>query len=303
MRIDDDVKAVLARCSTEGDALTLPGQLDRATYVRVNRVLEALGFKWERKRKAHTIGLQAGAEEALEAVLLTGQVVLPETFQFFPTPPDVVHRLVMAAQLDAGLDVLEPSSGDGAIALELSRLWKCNVKCIEIQEAKAAITADAGLPTMVMDFLTVDPRPMFDRVVMNPPFKRAQEAAHVLHALRFLRPEGRLISVMSAGIEFRQDALYAHVRDIIAARGGLIERLPDGAFRHAGTDVRTCMVVIPGEAAQRAPIIVGPGAYEKARARAKLATFDRAAGPPAVAAPGKARAVPPPSDFNLTPSA
>lgn len=302
MRIDDDVLAVLARCTTSGQALTLPGQLDRPMYVRVNRVLEGLGFKWVRKEKAHTIGLAGGAAEALEAVLLTGKVVLPETFQFFPTPPDVVHRLVMAAQLDAGLDVLEPSSGDGAIALELSRLWKCTVKCCEIQDSKASITTAAGLPTMVADFLTIAPFPIFDRVVMNPPFRRAQDAAHVLHALRFLKPEGRLVAVMSAGIEFRQDELYRTVRDLVAARGGAIERLPEGAFKASGTDVRTCLVIIPGEAAQREPVIVGAGAYDKALARARLASMDRAAGPPTMRA-APARAVPPASEFNLTQSA
>lgn len=262
MRINNEVLAVLSRCSTRNNALFLPEQLDRKLYVNVNKVLEALGFKWSRKDRAHLIHVAgqplAGAEEALESVILTGEVTdrRKELQQFF-SPLDVVEALVDHGDIEPGLDVLEPSSGAGAIALYLHKLG-CQVRAIELDPQLAEVTRAAGVPTMVQDFLTVTPTPIFDRVVMNPPFTKRQEAAHVLHALGFLKPEGRLVSVMSAGIEFRQDGMYEALRQEIKARGGYIERLPAQAFRVSGTDVQTCLVSIGQVADNRraAPRIV-----------------------------------------------
>lgn len=303
MRIDQDVLAVLARCSTSHLFLFLPEQLDRKLYVRVNKVLEALGFAWQRKHKAHVIGQEAGsAADALEAVLLTGKVILPETFQFFPTPLSVVEQLAELADLAPGQEVLEPSSGDGAIAKYLATLG-CAVRCIELQEAKAAITRAAGLPTMVQDFLTVTPAPIFDRVVMNPPFSKRQEAAHVLHALQFLKPGGRLVAVMSAGIQFRSDELYSQVRTLVKERKGSIEALPEGAFKSSGTDVNTCLVSIDAVGSDG---LMPSRAYEKALENARLGALDRGAGvletKPVKARAAAAPAVPPPAeDFALVP--
>jgi hypothetical protein len=45
---------------------------------------------------------------------------------------------------------------------------------------------------------------------------------------------------------FRTNAAATGFREFVAARGGRIEPLPDGSFRASGTDVRTCVAIIPG---------------------------------------------------------
>lgn len=269
MQIDNEVLSVLERCRTQGNALTIPDQLDRELYLRVNKVLNAVGFTWTRKAKAHLTSAPEGAEGALDAVLLTGEIVLPETFNFFPTPLAVIEQMADLAEWEPGQTVLEPSSGDGAIAKYLAALG-CNVRCIEIQPQKAAITAGMGLPTSCGDFITVEPGDaLVDHIAMNPPFKKRQEAQHVLHALRFLRPGGRLTTVMSAGIEYREDPLYAEVRHLARKRGS-IERLPPRSFKTSGTDVNTCLVTINAEG------FAPPRAYEKALAAARQRAADSA---------------------------
>ena len=68
----------------------------------------------------------------------------------------------------------------------------------------------------VEDFLAVPPAPVYDRVIMNPPFTRGQDVTHVQHALRFVRPGRRLVAVMPASIKSRADkaarAFRAHGR-------------------------------------------------------------------------------------------
>ena len=47
MRVDDDVLAVLSAAEVAGNEIRLIGQLDRAMYNKVNKVIEAAGGKIE----------------------------------------------------------------------------------------------------------------------------------------------------------------------------------------------------------------------------------------------------------------
>ena len=56
-KIPDDIRPILARSTIAGNVLTLPGQLDRETYLRVDKVLKATRGKWDRKAKGHVFPL------------------------------------------------------------------------------------------------------------------------------------------------------------------------------------------------------------------------------------------------------
>lgn len=246
MRVTDDVMLILTNCRTEADKLYLPGQLDRKTYEGVNKVLEAAGWKWSRKDKAHVS--DGGAADALDQIVLTGEVARPQDFGFFETPDVVAGMLIDEADVKPGHVILEPSAGRGALARRVAEIAE-QLDCYEVQAKHCAYlrAAFAGLPVGVeeADFLAVSPVRIFDRVVMNPPFARRQDVAHVLHALKFLKPGGVLAAVMSAGARFRQDRTAQEFRAAVDAGGGYIEDLPDGSFRESGTNVRTVVVVIP----------------------------------------------------------
>ena len=90
------------------------------------------------------------------------------------------------------------------------------------------------------------PKGLFDRIVMNPPFADQQDIRHVMHAATFLKPGGRLVAIMSAGVAFRDDRLSRAFRALLGERGGAIESLPEGAFQASGTGVRAVLVTIEG---------------------------------------------------------
>src|SRR5688572_18523873 len=98
-QIEPHILSILERAITEGNALRLTGQLDRKNYVAVNDVLEAVGGKWNKKAKAHIF--ECDADDALEQILLTGEVITKKTIQqefgFFPTPQDIAHEAVSGA--------------------------------------------------------------------------------------------------------------------------------------------------------------------------------------------------------------
>lgn len=249
MRVDNEVMNVLSAAECNGHQLFLTGQLDRNLYTRTNKVLEAAGGKWNRKSKSHIFATDAS--ERIEQIILTGDVVVPkDDFEFFPTPPAIVSHIIHLADIKDGMRVLEPSAGQGAIAkaahsaaadvmLDMYELMPANNEILHNLNLRLS---GIGEPT---DFLTVRPDPVYDRVVMNPPFSRQSDIKHVSHALKFVKPGGLLVSVMASSVTFRNNKLTTDFRQLIDERSGHIEELSPGAFKSSGTMVNTVIVVIP----------------------------------------------------------
>jgi len=245
-RIDEDVLAVLRSAMPDGNELRLTGQLDRNLYVRTNKVLEALGGKWNRKAKAHAFPQDAG--DLLGDVLATGEYLdARREFQFYETPEHLADRMCELAHIHEDELVLEPSAGRGAIATAVKECG-ARVHCWEVQQQLADELQAQGFNVVQGDFLSRSPEPEqefgYAAVVMNPPFCRSQDIQHVRHAHRFLSPGGRLVAVMGAGVTFRQDRRAREFREWLDSVGGEIKPLPRGTFRESGTDVNSVLVTI-----------------------------------------------------------
>lgn len=237
--IQQDVLVVLSAGRCLGRNFYLPAQqLDRKLYERTNEVLASLGGKWNRSAKAHVFA--EDCVELIEAAIETGTFTRPGDMGWFPTPKDIAEAVAARADIRPGMFVLEPSAGEGALVLEAVKLGG-KVTAIEIDKRRAAKLSNIADVTVVEgDFLAVDRAMQFDRVLMNPPFAQRMDIRHVLHALRFLRDGGKLVAIMSAGVEFRSDTLSVEFRRMC----DVIEPLPEGAFKASGTMVRTVVVEI-----------------------------------------------------------
>lgn len=168
---------------------------------------------------------------------------------YFPTPPELVARMIESARLpEAGpFSVLEPSAGSGAIADALVKeaAGRLSLTLFEVAPQLADILRRKGYDVAGADFLDARPGILtVDRVLMNPPFEKGQDMAHVRHAFAFLKPGGRLVAIMSPGPFFRQDSKAAAFRDWFEAVGGERVDIPAGAFKSSGTDVATVLVTV-----------------------------------------------------------
>ncbi len=244
MKLSRDIVEIIERSECDGNALRLPaGQLDRKTYEAVNAALSAAGGKWDKRSKAHLF--DGDAAVAVEPIILTGEIQKPSNFDFFWSPPAVVDRVMALAKIRPGMSVLEPSAGDGRIALAAIAAGG-DVTCIELQPKNVAKLVAAEFPVVTEgDFLKTTHLDHFDVVAMNPPFSGQADIDHVRHAFAMLRPGGRLVSVMSASVTFRTNKKTVEFREWVASLGGAIEDLPPGSFKAAGTDVSACIVTLP----------------------------------------------------------
>lgn len=255
MRVEQNILEILERSVIEGALLRLPpAQLDRNTYTAVNKVIEAAGGRWDRKTRAHVF--QGDAVDTIDPILLTGEYTLTkQDFGQFDTPEEIALDVVRRANIEPGMSVLEPSAGIGnlvgaiekaggrveAFEIDAKRLHTCKERCILAGGIRLA------------DFLASNPEPIFDRVVMNPPFAKQADITHVLHAARFLKPGGRLVSIMSASVTFRTDAKTEAFRSFINALAASHGHLPAKAFRESGTLVNAVAVSFDISAALTPP--------------------------------------------------
>ena len=161
-------------------------------------------------------------------------------FQLFQTPPDLAARLVAAAGIKPGWRVLEPSAGLGRI---LDALKPCQCGEVVAVEMAANIAGELfnqdrdGVRIVQRDFLTVQPDVgnLFDAVVMNPPFHLRADIAHILHAVKFLKPGGTL-----AALCFDTPHRAAALKPLAATW----EPIAAGTFGKEGTSVPTVLLTI-----------------------------------------------------------
>ena len=245
MKINNNVLDILGNCRVEGNILYLPNiQLSRADYTAVNKVLEALGGKWDRKLKGHVFN--HCPTDDIEAVLLTGDVVdVKKEFQFFPTPRSIAERLCDLAEIDDTVSVLEPSCGNGALADVIWERGPRSLFGVELNVDMENILKEKPYSIFIgWDFLQLEAGEAWDRIVMNPPFSNHQDIDHVLKAFSILKPGGIMISVMSVSPLFRTDKKSVAFREFLEENNAFVEELPEGAFKESSTMVKTCIVKI-----------------------------------------------------------
>jgi phospholipid N-methyltransferase len=162
---------------------------------------------------------------------------------YFPTPAHIADKMVELAQLEEHLAVCEPEAGSGAIMDAIDRAGfnsgrrvalETNYSLYELlQEKYDSWTIYRG------DFLaqteTGTLSPGFDRIIMNPPYEKGQDIAHIKHAVSLLRPGGRVVALCAGGPRQHKE---------LAPLATHWEELPAGSFKEAGTRVNVSLLVI-----------------------------------------------------------
>lgn len=151
---------------------------------------------------------------------------------FFPTPDTVIPQMIRGMGTGT-FKVLEPSAGIGSIA-DFARDMGHDVLCIERHYELCEVLDLKGHNYIRGDFLEIKPVPIFDMVLMNPPFENNQAPKHVRHAFEFLKPSGLLCAVMPGMATRYSESRIKALQDFAEwadNEGAGFEPLPEGTFK------------------------------------------------------------------------
>ena len=249
MKIPDEILIILSKCEVADNILFLPpGQLDRTTYLAVNKCLVNIGGKWNRKEKGHVF--DHDPSDDLDSILLTGETVdMKKVYQFFPTPKAVAEQMCGMAELDANCVVLEPSCGRGDLADVIYAAGVADLLGLELNPDMRRYLDEKPYQTVTgIDFLQfakdAENQNIFTRIVMNPPLSKHQDVDHILVAYELLVPGGVLVSVTSPSPFWRTDKKSVEFQKWVQTVKAQVVDVPEGAFRESGTMLRTKIVKV-----------------------------------------------------------
>ena len=174
------------------------------------------------------------------------EMIGDKSLDFIPTPPELAREVIGRAgisDLPAGARVLEPSAGMGALAdAAVEANPEACLDLLELSPRRREYLELQGYPCMELhgqDFMDYRPGPVYDAIVMNPPFSDSQDAAHIRHAYDLLKPGATLVALMSEGPFFRSYKKDAEWRTWFEAVGGESEKLEEGVFNAASNLTRS----------------------------------------------------------------
>lgn len=154
------------------------------------------------------------------------------------TPPELAKELVALAGVRKDSRVLEPEAGFGNIA-DVAKEVTDHVDCIERMTDFCEILKLKKHNVIGNDLLTAETAPIYDAVVMNPPF--SEECEHIKRAFDFLRPGGSLVAVCSSSIQWKSTRKYEQFRDWLSEHTHSIDEC--GA-KFEMTGVHTVVLVV-----------------------------------------------------------
>jgi hypothetical protein len=196
---------------------------------------------------------------------------------FFPTPSPIVKWMLQCADIQPGDRVLEPSAGKGNIADLVRDLYPgAQLDGIECNYTLRGILIYKGHHLIAGDCLEVR-NPIYNVIVMNPPFEKLADIDHVTHAYENLLADGgRLVSIMGESAFFRSDNKAMVFRQWLQEVGGSVFDIPAGAFKESGTGVKTRMIVVDKPPSSTAP---APDQGQDEAMQADIETFVEALSP------------------------
>lgn len=242
--VADNVIEILKQGSITDKVFFLPDvQIERSLYESVNKVLVALGAKWNKKSKGHIFEYDIASE--LNNVFKTGIATdWKKSTDFFYTPDVVVNEMLgqLPLPINKKFKVLEPSAGQGHILDILKENFSnAEIICIEKNPMHCEKLIEKGYSPVNDDFLNIAPC-LVDVVLMNPPF--SEEMEHIKHAFDFLDEDGILITIASAMILDRTTKQGKAFKQWYNDVQGYDYLLPTNSFKESGTGVNTKMLII-----------------------------------------------------------
>ena len=180
---------------------------------------------------------------------------------FYPTPKNLIDKMLSGVALNTVRTVLEPSAGKGDIVDVVANRMKMmnghgrwendkyipDIDTIEINPDLRHVLTGKSYRVVHDDFLTYDTYKHYDLIVMNPPF--AQGEKHLEKALEVQKDGGAIVCILNAEtIRNPNNLTRVRVNGMLEQYGASIEYLSDEfrqAERKTGVEIALIKVSIP----------------------------------------------------------
>jgi len=250
-KVSNEAIKVLSDCEIVGNKIFITNpNLDRKLYLEVNKILENISGKWDKKSKSH-IFLDS-PEKYIDNVILTGDYVnFNKEFQFFPTPKSVIEKMLSKVEINKDSEILEPSAGNGNILKELIKYNPKSVVAVEIQNKflenlNQVTRAFKDSLIIIDDFMNIDFNDLsnvrFNTIIANPPFTKQQDIKHFIKMFQLMNIGDQIVCILSSSSQFRTDKKSNIFNRILSVNLADVEVLNDKEFKESGTNVSTIMV-------------------------------------------------------------
>lgn len=234
IQVNHIVSNALANIGEDG-YLRIDEKLPLSEFAKVKHLLESLGAIWT-SGKVQGYIFNEKTKAYFQEYLKSGKLPDLNPLDYYPTPKEIVSQLSKIINPKNKKRILEPSAGDGAIAVSL-RNKNPNVDVIELDDNRRSMLREQGFNVIGDDFLAYNGANKYDAIYMNPPFTGAEK--HIEKAFSLLEEGGEMVAVLPSSVEFAKE--FENVRNMPGFR---IEKLDGGAFKESGTNVNTCIVYI-----------------------------------------------------------
>lgn len=190
-------------------------------------------------------------DDVTETDLRSQSGALCKDLQFYATPQAVYREATRQTHIGPDSYVLEPSAGEGGMALEMLKAG-AKVDAVEVSgeranKLRAMARNHPKLSVQQQNFLRMPARPVYSHVIMNPPFYGTHWMQHVMHAWEFLKPGGTLIAILPATAEIgetrKHKAFRKWMKDKSTWRACFYD-LPLESFASSGTRVSTVYITL-----------------------------------------------------------
>lgn len=237
--------------SVNGNRIELPEmsvvEISKQDYAQIKKImLNNLG-----KYKKNGFNFPYNPAELLEKLKAGDNETMVKKFQFFPTPAEVMDKMLQITLPLEPLKILEPQAGQGHIIKEIKNFTSWDVghtfHACELHPINRAILKEEHPDVEIIgeNFLELEPDPTYDLVIMNPPFTTKGDKHHYLthieHAQKFLGKYGELISVVPDTFILSKDK---RIIDYKNENDFSIYKLDGGSFKSSGTMVETSLLQI-----------------------------------------------------------
>lgn len=126
---------------------------------------------------------------------------------FYPTPENIINKMLFDIDMKMIQTILEPSAGKGNIIEAIQKKeqyyssynnnYHFDIDCIEADQNLQAILKSKNMRLVYNDFLTYDTLKEYDLIIMNPPF--SDGCKHLLKALEMQsRNGGAIVCLLNA---------------------------------------------------------------------------------------------------------